>query len=309
MATAERKQKFPVFVSSTYEDLVPYREATQRVLIRLEQTIKGMEYFGASAKKPLSVCLQTVRECKIYIGIIGMRYGSVDDETGKSFTQLEYEEAIKNKIPTLIYIIDDDCPVLPRYVDTDERARKLADFKAILKAEHTVSFFTSPEDFSTKLTQDIVALLNEMGHTEETKSIGRDIQTDFEEIFKKFLFRPAKYHGQEGTLTVKIGSEDKCCATIKTNITTELGMTQGDAVNVVVYVLNPKTGIPLHREKIYMYGEKECGDWIEAVPADTIVNVKVRLNYLVTPEIKSYDGGSMVVNVKYKNFILLAVPQ
>ena len=36
MAKSDMKQSVPVFVSSTYEDLIPYRNEVQRVLIRLE---------------------------------------------------------------------------------------------------------------------------------------------------------------------------------------------------------------------------------------------------------------------------------
>lgn len=46
MANANIKQRLPVFVSSTFEDMIPYREAAQHVLIRLEQIIKGMEFFA-----------------------------------------------------------------------------------------------------------------------------------------------------------------------------------------------------------------------------------------------------------------------
>lgn len=60
MAKAEIKQNVPVFISSTYEDLNSYRDEVQRVLIRLEQIAKGMEYFGSSPKKPLEVCIETV---------------------------------------------------------------------------------------------------------------------------------------------------------------------------------------------------------------------------------------------------------
>lgn len=308
MASSEIKQKFPVFVSSTYEDLVPYREGAQRVLIRLEQTIKGMEYFGSSPNRPLDVCLSSVRECKIYVGIIGMRYGSVDSATGKSFTQLEYEEAVRNNIPTLMYIISDDCPVLSKYVDTDERAEKLAAFKSLLREKHTVSFFNSPEDFSTKFTQDIVSLLDTMGHINKDQEIKRDIQREFDEIFKKFIFRPAKYQSQEGILTFKISDQPKSCATIKTNIVTALGMSHGDVVSVPVYALDHESNLPLSDNYLYLYGEKNCGDWIEQVSPGTIVSAKVRLNYIVTKEIKGYDGGSIVSDVTYFNLILLEVP-
>lgn len=308
MASSEIKQKFPVFVSSTYEDLVPYREGAQRVLIRLEQTIRGMEYFGSNPNKPLDVCLNSVRECKIYVGIIGMRYGSIDSVTGKSFTQLEYEEAVKNNIPALMYIISDDCPVLSKYVDTDERAEKLADFKSLLKERHTVSFFNSPEDFSAKFTQDMVSLLDSMGRINESQEIKRDIRKEFDEIFKKFIFRPAKYQSQEGILTFKISDQPKSCASIKPNIVKALGMTIGDAVSVPVNVLDSENNLPLSESFFYLYGEKSCGDWIEEVSPGTIVSAKVRLSHIVTNELEKYDGGSTVRDVVYLNLILLEVP-
>lgn len=308
MASSEIKQKFPVFVSSTYEDLIPYREGAQRVLIRLEQTIKGMEYFGSNPNKPLDVCLNSVRECKIYVGILGMRYGSIDSATGKSFTQLEYEEAIRNNIPTLIYIISDDCPVLSKYVDTDERAEKLTEFKSLLKEKHAVSFFNSPEDFSTKFTQDMVSLLDAMGRINEDQEIKRDIQKEFDEIFKKFIFRPEKYQSQEGILTFKISDQPKSCSSIKTNVVKALGMTVGDTVNVPVYVLDHRNNLPLSENYFYLYGEKSCGDWIEQVSPGTIVSAKVRLSHIVTKELERYDGGLTMRDVAYLNLILIEVP-
>jgi hypothetical protein len=62
MATTEVKQHVPVFLSSTYEDLQEYKEEARRILTGLEQTIKGMEFFGASTESPLKVCLENIRE-------------------------------------------------------------------------------------------------------------------------------------------------------------------------------------------------------------------------------------------------------
>jgi Domain of unknown function (DUF4062) len=81
----------PVFVSSTFVDLRPYRNAVRDVLHRLEAVVRGMEYFGALPETPRDECLRIVRSCKFYIGIFAMRFGSIDAESGKSFTQLEYD--------------------------------------------------------------------------------------------------------------------------------------------------------------------------------------------------------------------------
>ena len=142
MASTEIKQHVPIFISSTYEDLIPYRDEVQRNLVRLEQIIKGMEYFGSDPRNSLSVCLSQVRECKLFIGILGMRYGSVDSESGLSYSQLEYNEAIKNNIPTLIYIMSEEQPIPSKFVDKGEKANKLIIFKEHLK-KHQLFYYSS----------------------------------------------------------------------------------------------------------------------------------------------------------------------
>lgn len=307
MAKAEIKQNVPIFVSSTYEDLILYRDEVQRVLVRLEQIVKGMEYFGSSPKKPLEVCLETVRTCKVFVGIIGMRYGSIEEETKKSFTQLEYEEAIKNKIPILIYIIDENQPISPKFVDRDEKAVLLSNFKEVLTKNHTISYFTTPEDLGKKLTSDLLDVLESLEHIEIDYSNNISTKDDFDEIFKKFFFRPAKYNAQEGILNIKITNQNKTGAYLKPNVIKEMGLTPGDTISVPVFVIDKETNTNLIPNFIYLYGEKEWADWIEKVLPGTIAKVKVRLEFFVTQEIATYDGGSRLNDVVYTNLVLLGV--
>ncbi len=94
-----------------------------------------------------------------------MRYGFVDPQSGKSLTQLEYEEAQALHLPSLIYVIDEEThPVLPKHVDTDTSAEKLRDLKGVLKKSHVVNFFSSPEDLAAKVTQDVVRLVGAMAN-------------------------------------------------------------------------------------------------------------------------------------------------
>lgn len=154
----------PVFVSSTFADLQPYRVAVRDALHRLEAVVRGMEYFGALPETPRDECLRIVRSCHIYVGIVAMRYGSIDTESGKSFTHLEYEEALRLRLPTLIYLIDEERqPVLPKHIDFGEAGDKLREFKGKLKKNHVVSFFTSPEDLAVRVSQDLPALVERSG--------------------------------------------------------------------------------------------------------------------------------------------------
>ena len=154
----------------------------------------------------------------------------------------------------------------------------------------------------------MVSLLDTMGRINDSQEIRRDIQKEFDEIFKKFIFRPAKYKSQEGILTFKISDQPKSCASIKPNVVKALGMTLGDAVSVPVYILDHENNLPLSENFFYLYGEKECGDWIEQVSPGTVVSAKVRLSHIVTREFERYDGGSTVREVAYLNLILLEVP-
>jgi hypothetical protein len=149
-----------VFVSSTFADLERHRLLVREVISRLEYGSKAMEFFGALPETPKEECLRLVRSANAYVGIFGMRYGYTDPESGKSLTQLEYEEAQAMRLPSLIYVIDEDShPVLPKHVETGASAQKLSDLKASLKKYHVVNFFSSPEDLAAKVTQDLVRLL------------------------------------------------------------------------------------------------------------------------------------------------------
>lgn len=133
MANIILKQHIPIFVSSTYDDLIPYRDQVKEVIVKLEQIVKGMEYFGSSPQNSLSTCLSQVKESKVFILIVAMRYGSIHNEYDLSFSELEYNEAIKNNIPTLVYILNDSYPIPPKFVDTGIKAIKLQAFKDKVK--------------------------------------------------------------------------------------------------------------------------------------------------------------------------------
>ena len=152
-----------IFVSSTFADLQRHRLLVREAIGRLQYDSQAMEFFGALPGTPKEECLRLVRHSGAYVGIFAMRYGFVDPQSGKSLTQLEYEEAQAIRLPSLIYVIDEEAhPVLPKHVDTGTSAEKLRDFKEVLKRSHVVNFFTSPEDLAAKVTQDVVRLVGAM---------------------------------------------------------------------------------------------------------------------------------------------------
>jgi hypothetical protein len=83
-----------VFISSTYEDLKEYRRAIWDLLEKFNVNVRGMEDFGARRDSPLATCIAEVEQSDIYLGVIAFRLGSIDSQSGRSFTQVEYEKLI-----------------------------------------------------------------------------------------------------------------------------------------------------------------------------------------------------------------------
>ena len=149
-----------IFISSTFVDLESHRALVREAIAKLEHGSTAMELFGALPDSPREECLRLVRAADAYVGIFGMRYGSIDAASGKSMTQLEYEEARALRLPSLVYLLDEATHlVLPGHVETGSGAEKLAAFKTALRANHVINRFSSPEDLAAKVTQDILRLV------------------------------------------------------------------------------------------------------------------------------------------------------
>lgn len=154
--------KKKIFISSTYIDLISHREQVWKVLKDFDVEIKGMESFGARSSSPLETCLKELEECDIYIGIISMRYGSIDTDTEKSFTQLEYERAKDLGLEIYIYLIDEQKGQIETgSIDFDDKYFKLTSFKRILKKERTVDFFINEIDLGRKIHNKLKEILPE----------------------------------------------------------------------------------------------------------------------------------------------------
>jgi Domain of unknown function (DUF4062) len=114
MARATTRPNVPVFVSSTFVDLQVYRRKIQDALTQLEAIVRGMEQFGSKPGSPVEECIKIVQSCQLYIGIFGMRYGSIPEGHDKSMTHIEYDEAQRIELPSLIYILNENQPIPPK---------------------------------------------------------------------------------------------------------------------------------------------------------------------------------------------------
>jgi len=218
-----------VFISSTYLDLKEERKKVWDCLEKFDVTVKGMEQFGARKSDPLTTCLTEVEQSDIYVGIIGMRYGSEDSASGKAFSQLEYEKAIEQNKEILIYLIDEESStVTPNLIQYD-KIHKLNNFKAILKDKHTVDSFSNSQDLVSKLQRKFKELL-----TPKVESVIEDEYDNTKKILDLFFLVPAAYSGREIKLKVKFkGQPQPVSKAICQNFNFEFGKTIVSKIDVL----------------------------------------------------------------------------
>lgn len=98
-------KKLQVFVSSTYTDLIEERQAAVEAILDAGHIPAGMELFKAGNESQLKTIYRWIDESDVYMLILGGRYGSIEKESGKSYTQLEYEYALSKNIPIFAVVL------------------------------------------------------------------------------------------------------------------------------------------------------------------------------------------------------------
>src|SRR5215510_4526972 len=107
-----------VFISSTSKDLPEYRAAVDKAIRRLGMRPINMDDFGSQPGGATGVSVREVGKADIFIGIIARRYGYVPEGMEKSVTEQEYDEAVRLKLPRLMYLLDPAYDWPPEYVET-----------------------------------------------------------------------------------------------------------------------------------------------------------------------------------------------
>lgn len=114
------EKKYQVFISSTYADLKEERRKILDILLMADCIPAGMEAFVASDVEQFEVIKKVIELCDYYILIIGKRYGSINEQTGLSYTEMEYEYAKQFGIPVLVFALDESVEVPPEKAEQDQ---------------------------------------------------------------------------------------------------------------------------------------------------------------------------------------------
>jgi hypothetical protein len=104
------KSKRQVFLSSTARDLESYRAKVMQAIGGMDgYDCVAMEKWGARAWEASEFCAAKVRECDLFVGLVGHFHGSCPPGSEKSYTEIEYDAAEPSK--RLMFMAVDDFPL------------------------------------------------------------------------------------------------------------------------------------------------------------------------------------------------------
>lgn len=129
--------RYSVFLSSTFEDLKEIRKELSYSLFMNGYMVNNMESFGARNSGVWEVIKESIADSDMLVMVIAGRYGSINPDESISFTEQEYNYAIENGIPVLVFIWDRNAISIAD-CDTGKKQRKLEAFINRITGERTV---------------------------------------------------------------------------------------------------------------------------------------------------------------------------
>jgi hypothetical protein len=155
MAVEKREQ---VFISSTFKDLVEERRAVIQTLLEADCIPSGMELFPASDSEKWDLIKGVIDLCDYYVVIVGGRYGSVDDVEQLSYTEMEFDYAVKTKKPVMGFLHGNPGKLPGDKLDFDQELReKLDAFRGKIEKK-MVKYWNEPGDLPGQVALAIMQI-------------------------------------------------------------------------------------------------------------------------------------------------------
>lgn len=156
------------------------REAVLDAIRKLQHQHDAMEFFGARTDLPIETCLDEVRRSDVLVVIVGHRYGNFVPELNISFSEAEYREGNRLGKPCLVYLRDENVPILPKFVERDpEKVTLLDKFRNILQTRHTIATFKAPHDLSVSVAADLSRTAQAIEETARIEDVEKKSATSF----------------------------------------------------------------------------------------------------------------------------------
>ena len=146
-----------IFIASRFEEFKEIREKLRKELLDCNLYPIDLNDNQAASHPPIDRSLHNVRESNIVILLIGDTYGEPPKGQIKSYTHLEYEEAIKNEIPVYPFAIGKS------YKNNEIKYSQNINFnnwQKTLEDKHTLSMFSNENDIGLIVHRIVTSVYN-----------------------------------------------------------------------------------------------------------------------------------------------------
>lgn len=137
------RKKYQIFISSTLNDLRDERKIVKDAILEMKHFPVGMEEFPAVDMPQMDYIKELLDDSDYYVLILGGKLGTVNEQTGKSYTYMEYLYAKEKGIPILAVIRNGEC-----LEEETGRIEKYESFLSEVTNDRVCSFFDIKEQLS-----------------------------------------------------------------------------------------------------------------------------------------------------------------
>ncbi|HNE06542.1 MAG TPA: DUF4062 domain-containing protein [Anaerolineales bacterium] len=103
----KEQRKLQVFLSSTFTDMRDERQAAVEAILEAGHIPAGMELFAANNETQWITIKKWIDDSSAFLLVLGGRYGTIDNKTGKSYIEMEFQYARSTKKEVLALVMSD----------------------------------------------------------------------------------------------------------------------------------------------------------------------------------------------------------
>lgn len=156
------EKRYQVFISSTYADLEDERKKVMEAILECDCFPCGMEMFPSFDMEQFEYIKSVIHKCDYYILVISGRYGSLAVD-GISYTEKEYDYAVQDGIPVLVFLKRDIESIPANKTDGNKKLKnKLLAFRKKVQNGRLVSFWDDSNELKASIISSLHRAFKEM---------------------------------------------------------------------------------------------------------------------------------------------------
>lgn len=193
--TENMEKIYQIFISSTFEDLIMERQEVMAAVVSTGNVPVGMEYFPAGDASPFDYIKQQIDQVDYYILVIAGKYGSINEEEGISYTEMEFNYAREKKIPIAVLQYKDIDNLTGKQLEKDlVKREKLEAFRESSKNDRMVDFWENRDQLKMKVKDAIRNLIKNSPRPGWVRATSQSLTNNANVIIKELLDEEVELH-------------------------------------------------------------------------------------------------------------------